>query len=94
MTEVTFTFRLDLALKAAFTAMAEDQDLSAAHLLRRMMREAVEEHQEAAAHEHWRLREIGDAMHEADATHGLNLPNAAIEEDWEQRKKDIRSDGA
>jgi hypothetical protein len=26
-------------------------------------------------------------MHEADATHGLNLPNAAIEEDWEQRKR-------
>jgi hypothetical protein len=43
MTEVTFTFRLDLALKAAFTAIAEDQDLSAAHLLRRMMREAVED---------------------------------------------------
>lgn len=87
MTEVTFTFRLDAALKTAFTEMAEEQDLSAAQVLRRMMRDAVEDHREAAAHERWRAREIGDAMHEADATSRVNLPNDAVEDEW-QRQKD------
>ncbi|AEG50391.1 CopG-like domain-containing protein DNA-binding protein [Sphingobium chlorophenolicum L-1] len=95
MTEATFTFRVDSALKAAFNAMAEEQDMSAAQILRRMMREAVENHDEAAAHGRWQLREIGDAMHEADRTHGHRLSNDAIEAEWDQRiEKTDQSDGA
>lgn len=94
MTEVTFTFRLDPALKAAFTTMAEEQDLSAAQVLRKLMRDAVEDHQESAAHERWQRREIGDAMREADATRGRNLSNEAIEDDWQRRKDEIRGDDA
>ena len=36
--------------------------MSAAQVLRKMMREAVESHQEAAAHERWLQREIEDAI--------------------------------
>ena len=93
MADVTLTFRIDVALKNAFAAMAEEQDLSAAQLLRRMMRTAVEEHQETASHERWQRREIEDAMHEADATQGLALPNDAVEQEWRQRKDEIARDG-
>jgi len=85
MTDTTFIFQVDSALKAAFNAMAEEQDMSAEKILRRMMREAVENHDEAAAHGRWQLREIGDAMHEADRTHEHRLSNDAIEAEWEQR---------
>nr|WP_087573913.1 hypothetical protein [Sphingomonas sp. CDS-1] len=85
MTDATFTFRINSSLKAAFVAMAEEQDLSAAQILRRMMREAVENHNEAAAHERWQRREIDDAMHETDRTRGHGLPNGAIEAEWRQR---------
>lgn len=94
MTETTFTFRLDRALKAAFTAIADEQDLSAAQLLRRMMRDAVEDHQEASAHERWQQREIGDAMREANVTGGMNVPNQAIKDDWQRRKDEIDRDPA
>lgn len=90
MTDATFTLRLDAALKAAFTAMAEEQDLSGAQLLRRMMRDAVDDHQEAAAHERWQQREIGDAMFEADSLRVHGASNDAIEDEWIQRKAEVR----
>jgi len=95
MTGTTFTFRVDPTLKAAFTAMAEEQDLSAAHLLRRMMRDAVEDHDEAAAHERWQQREIDDAMHEADSLQLRGASAGAVESEWSKRKAEIgRSGGA
>jgi len=81
MTDVTLTFRLDSALKEAFIALADEQDLSAAQVLRRMMREAVEEYQEGAAHERWLRREIEDAMHEA-RPRGASMSNEAVEAEW------------
>ncbi|WP_454884477.1 hypothetical protein [Sphingomonas oryzagri] len=92
MTDVTMTFRIDPALKAAFAAMAGEQDLSAAQVLRQMMRDALEKHDESTAHERWQRREIDDAMHEADAAHGLDLSSAMIEEDWRLRKNDTSHD--
>lgn len=95
MTDTSFTFRVDSTLKAAFNVMAEEQDLSAAQILRRMMREAVENHNEAAAHERWQRREIDDAMHEADRTRGHGLSNDALEAEWRQRIDETgHSDGA
>lgn len=89
MADVTFSFRLEAGLRAAFSIMAEKQNLSPAQLLRRMMREVVDEQEEAVAHERWQRREIDDAMHEADATRGLNLPNVAIDDEWQRRKAEI-----
>jgi hypothetical protein len=92
MTDTTLTFRVDCGLKIAFAAMAEEQDMSAAQMLRRLMRDAVEKHEESAAHERWQRREIGDAMQEADVTHGPNLSNDAVETEWQRRKADIGHD--
>lgn len=90
MIDVTFTFRVDSALKEAFTAMAEKQDLSAAQILRTMMREAVEKHQQAAAHEHWLQREIEDAMQETGKPRGASMSNEAIEAEWRRDQDHIR----
>jgi hypothetical protein len=90
MTDVTFTFRVDSALKEAFTAMAEKQDLSAAQLLRTMMREAVEKHRQAAAHERWLQREIEDAMHETGKPRSASMSNEAIEAEWRRDQDHIR----
>jgi len=95
MTDATFTFRVDEALKAAFAAMAEQQDLSAAQLLRKMMRDAVEEHEEALAHERWQRREIGDAMDEGDRLKKHLRSNASIETEWRDLQDEVEeSDGA
>lgn len=89
MTDVTFTFRLDQPLKEAFAAMAEAQELSAAQLLRRMMRDAVERHEEEAAHERWLLREIDDAMHDTGKPRSPRFSNEAIAAEWERERGQI-----
>lgn len=89
MTDVTFTFRLDQSLKDAFAAMAEAQDLSAAQLLRRMMREAVERHEEEVAHERWLHREIDDAMHDTGKPRSERFSNEAISGEWERERGEI-----
>jgi predicted transcriptional regulator len=43
MTESTFTFRVDEALKAEFTKLAKAKDRTAAQILREMMRSYVAE---------------------------------------------------
>jgi len=93
MTDVTLTFRLDRRLKEAFVAMAEEQDLSAAQILRKMMREAVEEHQEAAAHERWLQREIEDAMHETGKPRSASMSNEAVEAEWRRDRDEIATRG-
>lgn len=88
MTDATFTFRLERSLKVAFAAMAGQQDLSAAQLLRKMMREAVSRRQEEAAHEQWLQSEIGDAMRDDDQ-HSGRLSNDMIDEQWRREKDEI-----
>ena len=89
MTDVTFTFRLDRPLKEAFAAMAETRDLSAAQLLRRMIREAVERHEEVVAHERWLHREIDDAMHDTGKPRLERFSNEAITGEWERERGEI-----
>lgn len=89
MTDVTYTFRVDRALKEAFVAMAQEQDLTAAQILRRLMREAVEDHRATAAHEEWMAREIEAAIHEADLADAPRLSNEAVEDDWERQREEI-----
>lgn len=89
MTDVTMTFRLDTVLKEAFLAMAKDQDLSAAQILRKMMRRAVEEHVEGAAHERWLRREIEDAMHETSTPRSASMSNEAVEAEWRRDRDEI-----
>lgn len=51
LSEATFTFRVDEALKNEFATAAKARDRTGAQLLRDFMREVVQQQQEAAEHD-------------------------------------------
>lgn len=67
MSEATFTFRVDDALKQEFTQAAKSRDRSAAQLLREYMRDFVRQQQEAARHDEWFRREVQAGLDAANA---------------------------
>ncbi|MDI5985649.1 hypothetical protein QLQ85_12705 [Halomonas sp. M4R5S39] len=67
MSEATFTFRVDDALKAEFAQAAKAKDRTGAQLLRDFMRDFVREQQEAAAHDAWFRREVQAGIDAANA---------------------------
>ncbi|MBY4677655.1 CopG family ribbon-helix-helix protein [Marinobacterium arenosum] len=67
MSEATFTFRVDDALKQQFTQAAKSRDRSGAQLLRDFMREVVRQQQEAAEHDAWFRREVQAGIDSANA---------------------------
>lgn len=58
MSETTFTFRLDEALKNEFSKAAKAHDRTGAQLLRDFMRDYVRQQQEAADHDAWLHRQV------------------------------------
>ena len=68
MGETTFTFRVDPALKSAFSAAAKDRDRNAAQILRDFMRDFVRQ-QQAAEHDDWFRRQVQIGLDSADAGH-------------------------
>lgn len=95
MTEATFTFRVDEALKAEFTQAAKAKDRTAAQLLRDFMRDFVQRQNEAAEYDAWFRREVQIALDEADD--GKLVPAAEVEADaavWraEMRRRMSSSD--
>jgi len=76
MTDSTFTFRVDEALKDAFNAAAKAQDRSAAQLLRAAMREFVAQHVATQAPEGWlatKVRKSRDAITAGEAYDGDDM---------------------
>jgi predicted transcriptional regulator len=67
MSDATFTFRVDDALKRQFTQAAKSRDRSGAQLLRDFMRDFVRQQQEAAEHDAWFRREVQAGIDAADA---------------------------
>jgi predicted transcriptional regulator len=67
MSEATFTFRVDDALKAEFSTAAKTCDRSAAQLLRDYMREFVRRQQETATHDEWFQRQVQIGLDSANA---------------------------
>lgn len=67
MSEATFTFRVDDALKTAFSTAAKACDRSAAQLLRDFMREFVQQHQDVAAQDAWFRRQVHSGLDAANA---------------------------
>ena len=67
MSEATFTFRVDGALKSQFTQAAKSRDRSRAQLLRDFMRDFVRQQQEAAEHDAWFRREVQAGIDSANA---------------------------
>jgi predicted transcriptional regulator len=77
MSDATFTFRVDEALKAEFSTAAKARDRSGAQLLRDFMREFVQQQQDAAAHDAWFRRQVQSGVESATAGH--LIPAAEVE---------------
>ena len=77
MSEATFTFRVDEALKSEFSTAAKACDRSSAQLLRDYMREFVRQQEEAAVHDAWFRRQVQIGLDSANA--GDVIPAAEVE---------------
>lgn len=77
MTEATFTFRVDEALKADFAEAARSRDRTAAQLLRDFMRAYVREQRAAGEHDGWFRKEVSDGL--AAAAGGDTLSSEEVE---------------
>lgn len=67
MSEATFTFRVEEALKADFSNAAKANDRTGAQLLRDFMRDFVRRQQDAAEHDTWFRRQVQAGLDAADA---------------------------
>ena len=76
MSETTFSFRVDEALKNEFAAAAKARDRTGAQLLRDFMREFVQRQQEAAEHDAWFRRQVQAGLDSANA--GRLVPAAEV----------------
>ena len=77
MSEATFTFRVDEALKSEFFNAAKSRDRTAAQLLRDFMRDFVRQQQEVAEHDAWFRRQVQMGLDSANA--GKLIASAEVE---------------
>ena len=66
MSDATFTFRVDDALKHQFIQVAKSRDRSGAQLLRDFMRDFVRQEQEAREHNVWFHRQVQVSLDSAN----------------------------
>ena len=88
MSETTFTFRVDPALKAAFSAAAKSRDRNAAQLLRDFMRDFVRQQQAVAEHDAWFRGQVQAGLDSAAA--GRLIPAAEVEAQFAARRAATR----
>lgn len=69
MSDATFTFRVDEALKNEFATAAKARDRTGAQLLRDFMREFVQQ-QDVAEHDAWFRRQVQAGLDSANAGRG------------------------
>ena len=67
MSETTFTFRVDEALKAEFSTAAKSRDRNAAQLLRDFMRDFIRQQQETTGYDGWFRRQVQAGIDSANA---------------------------
>ena len=90
MSEATFTFRVDEALKNDFAAAAKARDRTGAQLLRDFMRAFVQQQDQAAAHDTWFREQVQIGIEAANAGELLSTDDVEAEaEVWraELRRK-------
>lgn len=88
MSDATFTFRVDDALKAEFSQAAKAKDRTGAQLLRDFMRDYVRQQQEAAEHDAWFRREVQAGIDAANA--GDVIPAAEVEAQFAAKRAATR----
>ena len=88
MTEATFTFRVDAALKDDFSTAAKGRDRSGAQLLRDFMRDFVKQQQEATAHDAWFQRQVQLGVDAANAGDVLSAEEVEAEaQTWREHTR-------
>jgi len=88
MSDATFTFRVDDALKHQFTQAAKLRDRSGAQLLRDFMREFVQQQQEVAKHDAWFRHQVQIGLDSANT--GNLIPAAKVEAEFAARRTATR----
>ncbi len=88
MSDATFTFRVDEALKNEFTTAAKARDRTGAQLLRDFMRDFVQQQQEAAEHDAWFRRQVQTGLDSANA--GRLVPATEVEARFAARRAATR----
>lgn len=88
MSNATFTFRVDEALKNDFTTAAKARDRTGAQLLRDFMRDFVRQQQAAAEHDAWFRRQVQTGLASANA--GDVVPAEEVETDAEAWRAETR----
>jgi len=88
MSEATFTFRVDEALKADFASAARARDRTGAQLLRDFMRDFVRQQQDVAEHDAWFRREVQVGLESAEA--GNLIPAEQVEARFAARRDATR----
>jgi predicted transcriptional regulator len=88
MSEATFTFRVDDALKSEFSTAAKAHDRTGAQLLRDFMRDYVKQQQEAAEYDAWLRAKVERSRASANA--GNLVPAAEVEAKFAARRAATR----
>lgn len=88
MSEATFTFRVDEALKSEFSTAAKAHDRTGAQLLRDFMRDYVKQQQEAAEYDAWLCAKVERSRASANA--GNLVPAAEVEAKFAARRAATR----
>ena len=88
MSEASFTFRVDEALKNEFAAAAKARDRTGAQLLRDFMREFVQKQQAVAEHDAWFRRQVQAGLDSADA--GRLVPAGEVKARFAARRAATR----
>ena len=79
MSDATFTFRVDEALKDQFTTAAKSRDRTGAQLLRDFMREIVRQQQEAADQDAWFRRQVQAGLDSANTGNVISAEEVEAE---------------
>ncbi|MDG0026143.1 hypothetical protein [Trinickia sp. Y13] len=88
MTEATFTFRVDEALKNEFSKVAKAHDRTGAQLLRDFMRDYVKRQEKSADYDAWLRAKVERSR--ASADDGNLLPAADVEAKFAARRVNTR----
>jgi predicted transcriptional regulator len=85
MPETTFTFRVDEALKSAFTDAAKAHDRPGSQLLRDFMITYVQK----AEHDAWFRAEVEQGVREASDPNAEWVPQEQVKAEWQVRKAEL-----
>jgi predicted transcriptional regulator len=88
MAEATFTFRVEDALKSAFSEAAKAQDQTGAQLLRNFMRDYVKHQQDEAQYDAWFRLQVEAGLESANA--GKLISNEQVESGFAARRAATR----